>query len=61
MENRKLGWAWDVEALRLLRAFFKISDPKRRREVIMQVEKLASDTPLGSEPSLPQDNKAPTD
>lgn len=32
----------DLEALRLLDAFFKIGDPKRRREVVMRAETLAS-------------------
>lgn len=37
----KFGGAYDLEALRLLRAFAEIGDPKRRREVINLVEKFA--------------------
>jgi hypothetical protein len=40
----------DLEVLRLLRAFAKIGDPKRRREIIDLAEKLATppvtDVPL---------------
>jgi hypothetical protein len=32
----------DLQALRLLRAFFKIGDPNRRQEVIAHAEELAS-------------------
>jgi hypothetical protein len=31
----------DIEALRLLRAFFKIQDPAKRREILELVEKAA--------------------
>lgn len=35
----------DFQALRLLRAFFRIADPKRRQEVILHAEELASSIP----------------
>jgi hypothetical protein len=38
MENQKLTPASDPEILRLLRAFFKIGDPRHRREIVKQVE-----------------------
>jgi len=41
MEKLKLTAASDPEILRLLRAFFKIGDPRRRREIVTQVQRLA--------------------
>jgi len=41
MENLKLTPASDPEILRLLRAFFKIRDPRQRREIVTRVEWLA--------------------
>jgi hypothetical protein len=38
---RDLGHASDAEGLRLMQAFFHITDPDRRREVIALAEKLA--------------------
>jgi hypothetical protein len=32
----------DLETLRLIRAFIKITDPKKRREIIALVEKAAA-------------------
>jgi hypothetical protein len=58
MENR-LTRSSDPETLRLLRAFFKIGDPRRRREIVKQVEWLASDQPSASETSLLRGNKLP--
>jgi len=33
----------DLETLRLIRAFVKITDPKKRREIIELVEKVAKE------------------
>ena len=38
MENRKSGGASELETLRLLRVFVRISDPQQRREVIAHAE-----------------------
>jgi hypothetical protein len=59
MEKRKLTSASDPEILRLLRAFFKIGDPRHRREIVKQVEWLASDQTSASETSLLRGNKLP--
>jgi hypothetical protein len=32
----------DLQALRLLRAFFRIGDPRRRQEIVHRAEELAS-------------------
>jgi hypothetical protein len=55
---RDVGHASDAEGLRLMRAFFHITDPDRRREVIALAEKLAMRSrrrSLGV--PLPQDNE----
>jgi hypothetical protein len=54
VDERKSINVKDFQALRLLRAFSKIADPKLRQQVITCAEKLASDAPI-----LP--NKPPTD
>jgi hypothetical protein len=59
MENLKLTPASDPEILRLLRAFFKIRDPRQRREIVTRVEWLASDQTWASETSLFRGNKLP--
>jgi hypothetical protein len=59
MEKRKLTPASDPEILRLLRAFFKIGDPRQRREIVTQVAWLASDQSSASETSLLRGNKLP--
>jgi hypothetical protein len=43
MEKLKLTGASNQEILWLLRAFFKIGDPRRRREIVTQVQRLAFD------------------
>jgi hypothetical protein len=35
----------DIETLRLLRAFYKITDPAKRREILELVEKAVSPKP----------------
>ena len=50
-EGKSIG-APDLEVLLLLRNFFKIGDPKLRREIIMLAEKLAS-SPIDDSPALP--------
>jgi len=55
---RDVGHASDAEGLRLMQAFFHITDPDRRREVIELAEKLAMRSrrcALGV--PLPQDNE----
>jgi hypothetical protein len=59
MEKLKLTAASDPEILRLLRAFFKIGDPRRRREIVTQVQRLAFDQTSTSEMSLLRSNKLP--
>jgi hypothetical protein len=59
MEKLKLTAASDPETLRLLRAFFKIGDPRRRREIVTQVQRLAFDQTSASETSLLRGNKLP--
>jgi hypothetical protein len=49
MENGKFSGPSDLEMLRLLRAFFRISDPKQRREVLIRAAKLASGGPPTTE------------
>jgi hypothetical protein len=44
-EKSKLASLLDLQALRLLRAFFRIEDPERRQEVILHAEELASSPP----------------
>jgi hypothetical protein len=56
MENR-LTRPSDPETLRLLR--FKIGDPRRRREIVTQVQRLAFDQTSASETSLLRGNKLP--
>jgi hypothetical protein len=60
MENRFTRPS-DPEILRLLRAFFKIGDPRRRREIVTQVQRLAFDQTSTSETSLLRSNKLPPD
>jgi hypothetical protein len=48
--------ASDAEGLRLMQAFFHITDPLRRREVIALAEKLAKQPRRRAAP-LPQDNE----
>jgi len=43
---RKFGGAADAEGLRLMKAFFHITEPDRRREVIALAEKLAEQARL---------------
>jgi hypothetical protein len=55
---RDFGHSSDAEGLRLMQAFFHITDPDRRREVIALAEKLAMQSgrrALGV--PLPQDNE----
>jgi hypothetical protein len=61
MKKLKLTAASDPEILRLLRAFFKIDDPRRRREIVTQVQRLAFDQTATSETSLLRSNKLPPD
>lgn len=51
MANGKFSGPSDLEVLRLLRAFFRISDPKQRREVLIRAAKLASAEPPTTEAS----------
>jgi hypothetical protein len=60
MENGKFSGASDLEVLRLLRAFLRISDPKQRREVLIRAEKLASAGPLTAE-AFSVGSKSPLD
>lgn len=41
----KLASLLDLQALQLLRAFFRIGDPQRRQEIILDAEEFASSTP----------------
>lgn len=50
----------DLEALSLLRAFAKISDRERRREIIVLAEKLASSPALDA-PLVPDKRPNETD
>jgi hypothetical protein len=60
MENLKLTPASDPEILRLLRAFFKIRDPRQRREIVTRVEWLASDqTRVVRDVAVPRQQIAP--
>jgi hypothetical protein len=61
MKKLKLTAASDPEILRLLRAFFKIGDPRRRREIVTQVQRLAFDQTSTPERSLLRSNKLPPD
>jgi len=61
MEKLKLTGASNQEILRLLRAFFKIGDPGRRREIVTQVQRLAFDQTSTSGTSLLRSNKLPPD
>jgi hypothetical protein len=60
MENLKLTPASDPEILRLPRAFFKIRDPRQRRDIVTRVEWLASDQTRASETvAIPRQQIAP--
>ena len=49
--------ASDAEGLRLMQAFFHITDPARRREVIALAEKLAKQSRRRRAVPLSQDNE----
>jgi hypothetical protein len=58
---RKFGGAADAEGLRLMKAFFHITEPDRRREVIALAEKLAEQAGRSTLAlQLPQDNEPAT-
>jgi hypothetical protein len=58
---RNLSHASDGEGLRLMQAFFHITDPDRRREVIALAEKLAMQSRRRALAlPLPQDNEPST-
>ena len=55
---RDVGHASDAEGLRLMQAFFHITEPDRRREVIALAEKLAMRSRRRAfGVPLPQDNE----
>jgi hypothetical protein len=59
----EFGRASDAEGLELMLAFFNITEPQKRREVIAFAEKLARESvPVALLPvSLPQDNSPKDD
>jgi len=46
----RLASLLDLQALRLLRAFVRIGDPKRRQELVLYAEELASSSQYAAPP-----------